>query len=509
MADARGSAHDGTMLFAIVLLLTIGCIVFILARAGHRGPAPGWPAGVHPGPRLGPAAGARRAAARPARRGLTGSSRPSWASRSWPSSSPPAGDQGGAVRRAGPGRLRGHLARTYRDGKPAGSSTCSSRRGPEPGRFWPVLAEAAAVRGRPWLFLRVGAPGAGLVRAWPPGGVAAVAAGLCRPGRCSCSRSLVLSLQVLGLPRLVRPRWWTGLDVDRVRPGRGHGRAGADLPVAGRGRHRWPRRACRSSALYGIILIAGSGPSPFAAGSPAWSKLSPFGSRAGAMQGRSCWAGAVPDAAGDPGAHRGRRPDLEVAAGPAADPAGADPDPDPPRRGGHRGRRTAPHRARSARRRAGPAGRPGHVPARRRADVRQQPRGGAGPGHRGQGNLVPGPDRPARPGPRHLPAGPGRPRAGRRGPGPGPGHPAAHRARHRPARPRARKSRDAGRRGRLLRGRRGAGQRGPALRRPHGPDPPRPRGRHAAGPGHRRRRGRRRSAAGDRPGRGGAQARDV
>ena len=56
-----------------------------------------------------------------------------------------------------------------------------------------------------------------------------------------------------------------------------------------------------------------------------------------------------------------------------------------------------------------------------------------------------------------------------------------------------RRGRDAGRRGRLLRGGRGAGQRGPALRRPHGPDPPQPRGRHAAGPGHRRRRGRRRS----------------
>ena len=32
MVDARGDGHDGTMLFDIVLLLTIGCIAFILAR---------------------------------------------------------------------------------------------------------------------------------------------------------------------------------------------------------------------------------------------------------------------------------------------------------------------------------------------------------------------------------------------------------------------------------------------------------------------------------------------
>ncbi len=113
--------------------------------------------------------------------------------------------------------------------------------------------------------------------------------------------------------------------------------------------------------------------------------------------------------------------------------------------------------------------------------------------------------RPARPGPRHLPAGPGRPRAGRRGPGPGPGHPAVHPARRGPAR----RGGDAGRRGRLLRGRRGAGQRGPPLRCPHGPHPYRPPRRHAAGRGHRRRRGRRRSRPGHRPGRSGAQAGDV
>src|SRR5580693_99174 len=46
MVDARDGGHDGTMLFDIVLALTIGCIAFILAREGHPGPSPaglrGW-----------------------------------------------------------------------------------------------------------------------------------------------------------------------------------------------------------------------------------------------------------------------------------------------------------------------------------------------------------------------------------------------------------------------------------------------------------------------------------
>jgi signal transduction histidine kinase len=47
-----------------------------------------------------------------------------------------------------------------------------------------------------------------------------------------------------------------------------------------------------------------------------------------------------------------------------------------------------------------------------RAPVHQQPAGGAGPGRRGQGKLLPGPDRAARPGARHLPAGAGGSRLG-------------------------------------------------------------------------------------------------
>jgi signal transduction histidine kinase len=45
MADARGGGHDGTMLFDIVLALTIGCIAFILARENTRVPRPAGPRG--------------------------------------------------------------------------------------------------------------------------------------------------------------------------------------------------------------------------------------------------------------------------------------------------------------------------------------------------------------------------------------------------------------------------------------------------------------------------------
>jgi signal transduction histidine kinase len=45
MAGARGGGHHGTMLFDIVLLLTIGCIAFILARENKWGPRPAGPRG--------------------------------------------------------------------------------------------------------------------------------------------------------------------------------------------------------------------------------------------------------------------------------------------------------------------------------------------------------------------------------------------------------------------------------------------------------------------------------
>ena len=45
MVDARDGGHDGTMLFDIVLALTIGCIAFILARENKRVPRPAGPRG--------------------------------------------------------------------------------------------------------------------------------------------------------------------------------------------------------------------------------------------------------------------------------------------------------------------------------------------------------------------------------------------------------------------------------------------------------------------------------
>ncbi len=45
MVDARDGGHDGTMLFDIVLALTIGCIAFILARENKGVPRPAGPRG--------------------------------------------------------------------------------------------------------------------------------------------------------------------------------------------------------------------------------------------------------------------------------------------------------------------------------------------------------------------------------------------------------------------------------------------------------------------------------
>jgi signal transduction histidine kinase len=45
MAAARRAGHDGTMLFALLLTLTIGCIAFILVREGQPGPGPDGPRG--------------------------------------------------------------------------------------------------------------------------------------------------------------------------------------------------------------------------------------------------------------------------------------------------------------------------------------------------------------------------------------------------------------------------------------------------------------------------------
>ena len=79
-------------------------------------------------------------------------------------------------------------------------------------------------------------------------------------------------------------------------------------------------------------------------------------------------------------------------------------------RGRRAGRRAAPHRARPARRRAGPAGRARHEPRPGRAEARVRPGGRAAAGRRGARRRRRGAARAARPGPRHPPAGARRPR---------------------------------------------------------------------------------------------------
>ena len=99
--------------------------------------------------------------------------------------------------------------------------------------------------------------------------------------------------------------------------------------------------------------------------------------------------------------------------------------PDPHRGPRHRRRRNPPDRAGPARRSAGPAGRHGHDPGRGWADHRHQPGRGPGAARRGQRRLGEGAGRTARPGPRHPPAGAGRPWPSRRDPGADPGQPDA------------------------------------------------------------------------------------
>jgi signal transduction histidine kinase len=209
MVGARGSAHDGTMLFAIVLLLTIGCIVFILARAGHPGPrlaglrgyirARGWGLLLLP---IAMAAAVMAGGAHgliPAELGLAVLAivfAPKLAARLVP---------WGVLGLAAFGVL---LARTYRDGNASRVQYLFVQARPGAWGFWPVLAEAGVlfVVGL-WLLLRRGAPDAGLVGAlaarWRDrrrGGISVVHGLLLIP-------VVVLSLLLLG------PHGWFGRDV--------------------------------------------------------------------------------------------------------------------------------------------------------------------------------------------------------------------------------------------------------------------------------------------------------
>jgi len=170
MVDARGSAHDGTMLFAIVLLLTIGCIVFILTRAGHPGPRPaglrgyirarGWGLLLLP---IAMAAAVMAGGAHgliPAELGLAVLAivfAPKLAAKLVP-----YGVLGLAV-------FGVMLAKTYRDGNTSQVQYVFIHAGPDTwdrGIYPPVLAEAALLFAVGlWLLLRLDAPGARPVRA--------------------------------------------------------------------------------------------------------------------------------------------------------------------------------------------------------------------------------------------------------------------------------------------------------------------------------------------------------
>ena len=131
-----------------------------------------------------------------------------------------------------------HLAKLYRDGFTSQVQYLFIHAGPDTwdGGAAPVLAEAGVlfVVGL-WLLLRLDAPGAGLVRA--------LAARWLDRGRggISAVHGLLL-IPVVGLAmQLLGPDNWFGPGGRRarrgpLRPDRGHGRAGADLPVAGLGR---------------------------------------------------------------------------------------------------------------------------------------------------------------------------------------------------------------------------------------------------------------------------------
>ena len=178
MVDGRDGGHDGTMLFDIVLALTIGCIAFILARKnkpaagggqGSRVPRPagprGWIRARGWGLLLLPVAMAAAAMAAnatgliPLELGLAVLAivfAPKLAAKLVP-----YGVLGLAVYGV-------HLAKLYRDGFTNSVQYLFIHAGPDTwdGGAAPVLVEAGVllVVGL-WLLLRLDAPGAGLVRA--------------------------------------------------------------------------------------------------------------------------------------------------------------------------------------------------------------------------------------------------------------------------------------------------------------------------------------------------------
>ena len=211
MVAPRGCGQDETMLFAIVLALTIGCIAFILAREGHPGPRPsglrGWIRARGWGLLLLPVAMAAAVMAGgahgliPAELGIAVLAivfAPKVAAKLVP-----YGVLGLAF-------FGIQLAKTYRDGNTSQVQYLFVHAGPDSwgSGAWPVLVEAGVlfVVGL-WLLLRLDAPGVGLVRTlaarWQDRG----------RGGISAVHGLLL-IPVVGLVmQLLGPHAWFGRDV--------------------------------------------------------------------------------------------------------------------------------------------------------------------------------------------------------------------------------------------------------------------------------------------------------
>src|SRR5580693_6465348 len=211
MVDARDGGHDGTMLFDIVLALTIGCIAFILVRENTRVPRlagpRGWIRARGWGLLLLPVAMAAAVMAGgahgliPAELGLAVLAivfAPKLAAKLVP-----YGVLGLAV-------FGFHLAKTYRHGNTSQVQYLFIHAGPDTwdGGAAPVLAEAVVllVVGL-WLLLRLDAPGAGLVRTlaarWLDGGRRGISAA-----------AALLLIPVVGLAmQLLGPHGWFGRQV--------------------------------------------------------------------------------------------------------------------------------------------------------------------------------------------------------------------------------------------------------------------------------------------------------
>ena len=383
------------MLFAMVLLLTIGCIAFVLVRAAQGGPRPdglrgrvrdrGWGLLLLPVAMSAAAMAGGAHGLIPAELGLAVLAivfAPKLAARLVP-----YGVLGLAI-------FGVMLARMYNDGFANRVQYLFVHAGWGTWGTPPVLAEAALlfVAGL-WLLVRLDAPGAGPVRAlaarWLDrgrGGISAVQALLLIP-------VAGLTMQLLG------PGNWFGVQaVD------GLDAAVIDLALLAsvlvlifRSR-AWAATLATAGLLvlgaYGWVVAVFWPVVPgFAYGfsdlhnSPMHAVFWGVALQASILLASGLWL--APRVTRQPPGRlarpRARGP------GPAADPAGADADPDPPRRRGHRGRRAAPHRARPARRGAGPAGRARHEPAGGRTAVPDQSRGGARARGRGQGVPPPWP----------------------------------------------------------------------------------------------------------------------